>query len=337
MTAFVTGTESGSPGIISAAIANAEKLPSRGQENVSLLLQHQTTKPTSATTQFTFTCDSQVQVPGKFTWPGSNLDQKSSTLPSNQRQTTLPAQHAPGQAPGKSRMDLDEVGETSSLEAQCGSSGSSRADASFQSFQSDSTPKKSGGSTNSFLGPADRRRERTRLQNLRNPPKEEDIWICEFCEYEMIFGYPPLALIRQYEIKAQRHRHQEEERRRLLEKAKMKGRKGKKASKAPPKNSTVPESNMQNRNPQGAQGGQQERPRNPTSSQGTQTDDYLEYEVDDYGNLSPPPIDEDRSAQAVIGGSGTQTLPSGTHPTGGGVGGSRGGDSGGGGGPGGGA
>ena len=67
--------------------------------------------------------------------------------------------------------------------------------------------------------------------NLHHPPALEDIWICEFCEYENIFGRPPEALIRQYEIKDRREQKRLAEKRRLLEKAKMKGRKGKKATK----------------------------------------------------------------------------------------------------------
>lgn len=59
-------------GIISNAIANAEKLRPQGQENVSLLQQHSTaTKSTPASTQFTFTCDSQV--PGTIQWPGEYI------------------------------------------------------------------------------------------------------------------------------------------------------------------------------------------------------------------------------------------------------------------------
>jgi hypothetical protein len=54
------------------------------------------------------------------------------------------------------------------------------------------------------------------------------MWICEFCEYEDIFGVPPVAMIRRYEIKDRQERKKAAERRRLLEKAKMKGRKGKK-------------------------------------------------------------------------------------------------------------
>lgn len=75
---------------------------------------------------------------------------------------------------------------------------------------------------------ARKRREETTRQNWLHPQKPEDQWICEFCEYERIFGYPPVALIRQYEIKDRKLRQQEEERRRVWEKAKARSRKGKK-------------------------------------------------------------------------------------------------------------
>jgi hypothetical protein len=56
-------------GIITNAIANAGKHPLPGQENVSLLQQYSSSnKSTPASTQFTFTCDSQV--PGTVQWPG---------------------------------------------------------------------------------------------------------------------------------------------------------------------------------------------------------------------------------------------------------------------------
>lgn len=71
--------------------------------------------------------------------------------------------------------------------------------------------------------------------NYHSPPKLSDIWICEFCEYERIFGEPPRALIRDYEIKDRRHRQEEADRKRLLEKAKAKSRKGKKMARVPAK------------------------------------------------------------------------------------------------------
>lgn len=90
---------------------------------------------------------------------------------------------------------------------------------------------------------AARRRQEALEKYTHNPPRPEDIWICEFCEYERIFGVPPYALIRQYELKDQKIRRQEEERKRLLEKAKAKGRKAKKAPKSPAKSNQGAHSN----------------------------------------------------------------------------------------------
>ena len=67
--------------------------------------------------------------------------------------------------------------------------------------------------------------------NKYHHPKEEDQWICQFCEYEAIFGSPPEALVREYEIKDRRERKRLAEKRRLLEKAKMKAKKGRKGAK----------------------------------------------------------------------------------------------------------
>lgn len=101
--------------------------------------------------------------------------------------------------------------------------------------QANAAPKKPKKRGNSLTQAAKQRRRETEIQNAQHPPAPEDTWMCEFCEYERIFGRPPEALIRQYEIKDRRRRREEAERRRLLEKAKMKSRKGKKASKAPAK------------------------------------------------------------------------------------------------------
>jgi hypothetical protein len=78
---------------------------------------------------------------------------------------------------------------------------------------------------------ARQRKIQQQYTNIHHPPSLEDIWICEFCEYESIFGHPPEALIRQYEIKDRKERKRLAEKKRLLEKAKMKGRKTKKATK----------------------------------------------------------------------------------------------------------
>lgn len=92
---------------------------------------------------------------------------------------------------------------------------------------------------------AARRRQDALDKFIHSPPNAEDIWICEFCEYERIFGEPPWALIRQYEIKDQKIRRQEEERKRLLEKAKAKSRKGKKPAKPTKAAQAAQASNME--------------------------------------------------------------------------------------------
>jgi len=83
---------------------------------------------------------------------------------------------------------------------------------------------------------ARQRKIQQQYANLHHPPSIEDLWICEFCEYESIFGRPPEALIRQYEIKDRKERKRLAEKKRLLEKAKMKGRKNRKATKNAIKN-----------------------------------------------------------------------------------------------------
>jgi len=60
---------------------------------------------------------------------------------------------------------------------------------------------------------------------LTNNARGGEIWICEFCEYESIFGHPPEALMRQYDIKDRKERRRQAEKRRLLEKAKQKNKK----------------------------------------------------------------------------------------------------------------
>lgn len=64
--------------------------------------------------------------------------------------------------------------------------------------------------------------------NYHHRPTKDNLWICEFCEYEDIFGVPPLAMIRSYEIRDRRERKKAEEKKRLLEKARAKGKRGRK-------------------------------------------------------------------------------------------------------------
>jgi hypothetical protein len=134
-----------------------------------------------------------------------------------------------------------------------------------------------------YLIAARQRREQQEYQNYHHPPAPEDEWICEFCEYERIFGTPPEALIRQYEIKDRRVRKQEAERRRLLEKAKMKGRKGKKGSKLAAKSVAAAHDRQ-------AHHQQAEQQASASHSQGTQSEEYYEDDYDeDYTRDEPHP------------------------------------------------
>lgn len=72
------------------------------------------------------------------------------------------------------------------------------------------------------------RKEAQKAKNRTSPPKKEDRWFCYYCEYTDIFGEPPRALIRRYEAKEARARKDAAEKKRLLDKAKAKGRKLKK-------------------------------------------------------------------------------------------------------------
>ncbi|KAI5867855.1 hypothetical protein GGS23DRAFT_593120 [Durotheca rogersii] len=239
-----TGAQYPSPpaensGIISSAIASAEKLPlPQGQENISLLHQEASLRqsPTSST-QFTFTFDPQNPV----SWPGSD------PAPPNMGQMNQ-KQHSP--LPADYRDQYNSVG-ARAAQSQSGPPPSSRSGGAQQASsvtgdggtkgtaQPTAPPKKPRRRGNPLLQAAKQRRRETEYQNYHHPPASEDIWICEFCEYERIFGSPPEALIRQYEIKDRRRRRDEAERRRLFEKAKMKSRKGKKASKLPAKNNAT--------------------------------------------------------------------------------------------------
>lgn len=150
---------------------------------------------------------------------------------------------------------------------------------------------------------ARKRREGTARQNFLNPPKLEDQWICEFCEYERIFGYPPVALIRQYEIKDRKIRQQEEERRRVWEKAKARSRKGKK-NKTPSKNSASHNTNSNGNSVHSHANDAHAAPSmSLTQSQGTQSDVFDEEDYEGEGNYdldpSQPPAELNRSPKTL--------------------------------------
>ena len=142
------------------------------------------------------------------------------------------------------------------------------------------------------------RRLRQNYNNFHHPPKEEDVWICEYCEYEAIFGRPPEALIRQYETKDRRERRRLAEKRRLLEKAKMKGRKGKKGNKNAKNANTTTQA--QQVNPK-QRYDQQPAEDYPVDQQGMQSDDYVldDYDDDPIATPTLPPQTPSRIPQPV--------------------------------------
>ncbi|OIW31256.1 hypothetical protein CONLIGDRAFT_573934 [Coniochaeta ligniaria NRRL 30616] len=259
-------------GIISTAIANAEKLPPHpGQENLSLLQQQHSAKTEPATTQFTFTCDSQV--PGGVAWPGTDrrhtvaVPHASAAARQNGGRLSAPAAYPPSTLP--TRQMADQITQSAAAKPLASAPAAPAAAA---------PPKKTRKRLNKELNlAAKHRKENTLFANQRNPPKDEDFWICEFCEYENIFGQPPLSLIRKYELRDRRERKQAAERQRLLEKAKMKSRKGKKNSKpaatknsAPAQDRTTPQGDASAPHPA------------PTQGQGHEGEEY--HEEEDYEN-----------------------------------------------------
>ena len=110
--------------------------------------------------------------------------------------------------------------------------------------------------------------QRRRRQEAAGSGSNGEIWICEFCEYESIFGEAPEALMRQYEIKDRKERRRLAEKRRLLEKAKQKGKKN------AGKNGSGKKGGHSNGIPHPANPGAAPPPPPPsaTDSQGTQSD-----------------------------------------------------------------
>ena len=211
-------------GIISAAIANAAAVPSppRAPGNVSLLDQ-QTAATTPTKTQFTFTCESDSSKGMAF----QAQQRRSPTSPLS----TMPR-----------RFSTQGTQTSPSMAAQMSQQGYNQQPSQQQQQQPQqggptNTGRKKKRSPGSIYALAARQRKiQQQYANLHHPPSMEDIWICEFCEYESIFGRPPEALIRQYEVKDRKERKRLAEKKRLLEKAKMKGRKNRKATKNATKN-----------------------------------------------------------------------------------------------------
>ncbi len=261
-------------GIISAAIANAAALsipPSNGQENVSLLDQQSNKKSTATKTQFTFTCESD-SAKGML-WPGKH--NSSPGLPHH----TTPQPNVVSTQTGHGNKGFATQGtQTSpSMAGQTQQSDPPQTGANQQAPQQPKKPRRP--LAKQYAMAARQRRLQQDYNNYHHPLRAEDIWICEFCEYESIFGSPPEALVRQYEIKDRRERKRLAEKRRLLEKAKMKGRKGKRGNKNAAKNvnaATQPQPPAQKQ-----RFDQQPVDEATMQHQGTQSEDYLADDYDD--------------------------------------------------------
>ena len=277
-------------GIISAAIANAAALPatqSKGQENISLLEQQAFKKSAPAKTQFTFTCESD-SAKGMI-WPG-----EQSTLENSYHSGALPGVAKSQSFPGQKGFSTQGTQTSPTMAGQANQNG---APSQSQAAQQGKKPRRPPGKR--YAMAARERRLQQEYNNYHLPPREEDIWICEFCEYESIFGSPPEALVRQYEIKDRRERKRLAEKRRLLEKAKMKGRKGKKGNKNAAKNAIAA---TQSKN-SGAQQNHAQQPADqaPVQNHGTQSEDYLadDYDDDPISMPAPPPQAPSRIPQPI--------------------------------------
>lgn len=271
-------------GIISAAIANAAALPAtppKGQENISLLAQQAAKKRAPANTQFTFTCESDSTK--GMVWPGDHnpsLDGPYHIGAPPHHPVPVPLSSHPQSFQGQKGFSTQGTQTSPTMAGQANQNGV--APAGQQPAQQPKKPRRPPGKR--YAMAARERRLQQEYNNYHHLPKEEEIWICEFCEYESIFGSPPEALVRQYEIKDRRERKRLAEKRRLLEKAKMKGRKGKKGNKNAARNNNLATQ------PQYAPT-QQNYPRQPSNqgpvqNHGTQSEDYL---ADDYDD-DPIPI-----------------------------------------------
>ncbi|KAF9891175.1 hypothetical protein FE257_004739 [Aspergillus nanangensis] len=235
-------------GIISAAIANAAasafSSPPRGSGS---MLDQPPTTPTK--TQFTFTCESDsskgMALQPQNPYSASQRQQKpySGTAYTGHASPSSPM--SPQGHPSQNRAAATMTSTAATANALANVTGNAptataTATASTSTAEPPNAGRKKKRSPASIYALAARQRKiQQQYSNLHHSPSMEDIWICEFCEYESIFGHPPEALIRQYEIKDRKERKRLAEKKRLLEKAKMKGRKNKKATKNAAKNAAA--------------------------------------------------------------------------------------------------
>lgn len=269
-------------GIISAAIANAAALPApvaRGQENISLLGHHSSKKSSSTRSQFTFTIESDSAK--SLAWSGQH-HQHSPGSPYPYSVTASASTINPQPAPSHRGVATQGTQTSPNMASQPNQATHQNSRVDQQNARQGKKPRRPSAKQYSLA--ARQRRLRQDYSNYHHPPNPEDVWICEFCEYESIFGSPPEALIRQYEIKDRRERRLLAEKRRLLEKAKLKGRKGKKGNKAATKN--VNATNLSQQATPKSRHEPQSVDRTSQHHHGTQSEDYLAEDYDE----DPAPI-----------------------------------------------
>lgn len=257
-------------GIISAAIAEAAASPTtpvKGQENKSLLEQQSSKNSSSAKTQFTFICESDSAK--SMVWPP---DIDFSPSPSGPYSRVATNSTGPHQSQNGRGFATQGTQTSPNMASQTNQAAAHQTGANQQAPQQTKKPRRP--LHKQYALAARNRRTRQEMNNYKNPPKEEDVWICEFCEYESIFHEPPKALIRQYEAKDRLERKRLAEKQRLLEKAKMKGRKGKKGNKKNANAATHAQPPAQK-----SRYGQQPVDEILVQHQGTQSEEYV---LDDY-------------------------------------------------------
>lgn len=232
-------------GIISRAIRSAaESAPLTPQkENVSLLQQNSNRLSASPKTQFTFTCESDSgnkmheQAPADVYrdrsaagYPVQNNKQRGSAMNgANIHQSTQTANMSNVGAVDNSKHyphGLPPIMNPQPPQMPP----SQQAQQAQQQPNNQKLPRPRRSQSKELAFAARQRKLQQQYSNYHHKPRREDMWICQFCEYEDIFGEPPMALIRSYEIKDRQERKKAAEKRRLLEKAKQRGRKGKKGS-----------------------------------------------------------------------------------------------------------
>jgi len=270
-------------GIIAEAIAETKKqLVSEGQENISPLQDYLSKKRDPASAQFTFTCDSQV--PGALAWPAPDR-RTSSTAQAHQ---ALSARQGGDNWSRNTRASQNDAPPAAPLDAEAASK-----EASSQNSVAGQDPVAAQKAARRSLAreydaAAKTRRRETLLYNKRHPPKPEEVWICHFCEYESIFGSPPSALIRLYEVRDRKQRLSEQQRKAQWERLRKGKHKGKKNNKLAAKSNDAAHDTHQTTAAQGAA-------TNSNAGQGSQSDDYFnvsEYEDDEYEPDEDNPPDD---------------------------------------------